>query len=301
MSTPNEMLDATNCVETIFLKIVNLRESINVFLLYEGIDDHSYYYQSLKSYLTSKTYIPFDCDGKDGVLELHKKLCISKDIELKNDTKLLFFIDNDYNKTKIYPKEIYVTPCYSIENHYFSDSAFEAILSGAFKMKRLTDSEERDFQKALNYLKSERERVIKEVKYVNAWISLQVQKRENSPLLQYSLKQLKEYNKIKGLSTCIDIENKVPTCEHITDDELKNELQYFDKDPINLIRGKYFEQAMTSSFCFLITNLNKKDSTFFKNKRNVHFTIGEDSLITVFAAYADVPENLNTYIKNIFN
>lgn len=301
MSTPNEMLDATNCVETIFFKIIDLRESYNVFLLYEGIDDHSYYYQSLKSYLISKNYMPLDCGGKDGVLELHQKICISKDIELKNDTKILFFIDNDYNKTETYPKEIYVTPCYSIENHYFSDSAFKAILSGAFKMRQITESEEKDFQKALNFLQAERERVINEVKYVNAWISLQVQKRAKSPLLQYSLKQLKEYNKIKGLSTCTDIENKVTTYEHITDAELNNELQYFDKDPINLIRGKYFEQAMTSSFCFLITNLNKKDSTFFKNKRNVHFTIGEDSLITVFAAYADVPENLNTYIKNILN
>ena len=53
----------------------------------------------------------------------------------------LFFVDSDFdcNSDIIDFKDIYITPCYSIENLYLSDTTFERVLAAEFGLSDTTD------------------------------------------------------------------------------------------------------------------------------------------------------------------
>ena len=74
-------------------------------------------------------------------------------------------------------------------------------------------------------------------------------------------------------------------------------------NPIKLLRGKYFEQAMINDFKKLVefcNNPNQSNGLFSKKRKN-KTQLCEDNLLIVFSAYADTPASLTNYLQKKLN
>lgn len=302
--TPSEMLAQTNQIGTLFIKVSNDISKYDVVYFYEGIDDIHYYYPIMKRYLLNVKHRGFSCDGKDNVIELYKLVSEGKQFKVPKKLKTLFFVDKDYKNNTDINNDIYITPCYSVENHYFSDNALSNIIIGVLKNQRLTDDDEKDFEKALSYLKDVRQEMINNIIFANAWLSLLVKEKEKHPCMELAVRQVKEYDKIKDIRTVSELDTLAKMVSGITDEQVIKEVNNLKKDPINLLRGKYFEQVFVEPVNNLIewtTEEKNREEHFFINHKKINFQIGKDSLLLLFANYADVPEKLYKYVEERVN
>lgn len=302
--TPSDMLDQTKNLETLFIKVSNDIGKYDVIYFYEGVDDIHYYYPIMKRYLQNVKHRGFSCTGKNNVISLCKMISEGKQFRVPDTIKTLYFVDKDYKNNTNISDDIYITPCYSVENHYYSDNALSNIIIGVLKNQRLTDDDEKDFEKALSYLKYVRQEMIKNIIFANAWLSLLVKEKEKHPCMELAVRQVKEYEKIKNIKTVSELDSLSKMVSGITDEQIIEEINNLKKDPINLLRGKYFEQVFVEPFNNLIrwtTEEKKHRDQFFINHRKINFQIGEDSLLILFANYADVPEKLYKYVEERFS
>ena len=253
--TPSKMLAETKNIATLFIKVSNEIEKYDVIYFYEGIDDIHYYYPVMKRYLQNVKHRGFSCDGKANVIELWRLISEGKQFKVPQEIKTLFFVDKDYKNNSDISNDIYITPCYSVENHYFSDNALSNIIIGVLKNQRITAADEKDYEKALAYLQSVRQEMINNILYANAWLSLLVKEKEKHPCMELAVRQVKDYDKIKGIKTVSELDSLAKMVSGITDEQILKEVNYLEKDPINLLRGKYFEQVFVEPFNNLIVTI----------------------------------------------
>lgn len=300
MSLVEQMDEESECPETIYKEVIEKKKKYCVLAFYEGDDDINYYEPRISVFIGTHTSFPFKCKGKKNVLSIHK-LLTSKNIDL-NQNKTLFFVDQDFERGKTYSKDIYVTPCYAIENLYFTDNVFEKILHGFYKIDSLTPDDERDFNNALKFLKEKRDVYINDMLFSNAFYSLQMQKKEKTGH-SVDLSPIKNYLDIKGIFEKSKLEAKIKNSFALKDIEIKKEIDYLSKNPIKLLRGKYFEQAMTNDFRKLIefSNNPKLSNGLFSKKRKNKTQLFEDNLLIVFSSYAETPICLSKYLQNNLN
>lgn len=300
MNLIEKMDEESECPETIFKEVIEKKRKYCVLAFYEGDDDANYYESRISVFIGTNTSFPFKCKGKKNVLVIHD-LLKSNNIDLSHN-KTLFFVDHDFEKNKIYPEDVYVTPCYAIENLYFTDNAFEKILHGFYKIESLTTEDDIDFNNALNYLKRQRDEYIKEMLFSNAFYSLQIDKKEKTGQA-IDLSPIKNFNDIKGITNISELETKIKHPFGLKTKEIKAEMAYLSTDPTKLLRGKYFEQAMINDFKQLVefcNNPNKSNGLFLKKRKN-KTQLCEDNLLIVFSAFADTPTCLSKYLQKNLN
>lgn len=290
------MEDESICPETIFLELIEAKRDNDIVLLLEGVDDINYYRPRISMFLQNRKMTHIDCHGKDNLLGVHKLITPSQ-INLKNK-KVLYFVDHDYQKNIKYPKDVYVTPCYAIENFYFTDEAFKNILSGVYKLNPYNKKDIDDYNKAFQYLLSKRNLYISHMIAPSAFYSLQMNKRTatQKPILL----KLKEYKDIENLTTLAELKDKVENGFNVTESEFEAEKKYLQTDPVKLIRGKYFEQTLSKDFNDLISwsnNPKTPQNCVFSKKRPIKNAIGKESIITNFSSHAETPECLCKYLK----
>ena len=96
--------------------------------------DHMYYDPRVRAVIPELSSSYFHMGGRANVLEL-------LDLALKNPAlsglKIAFFVDGDFGRPNNVSDCLYVTPGYSIENHYVSREAFRRLLGTAFDMREL--------------------------------------------------------------------------------------------------------------------------------------------------------------------
>lgn len=297
MGLVEQMEDESDCIETFYKEYVECRSEIKIFLFFEGKDDYNYYWCRLSPFIGSHDYKKIDCNGKKKVIELYQM--IEKKSSKINDEIKLFFVDRDFDSTITLPNDIYVTPSYSIENFYVSDSAFRNLLTGVWGLSgKLSPEDESDFEKALNYLIEKRDEIINSMSYTNAWYSLQRKRtRREEPVPKLS--EIKEFDKIKNITNKSDLEDRVPNYIDVTEEEIQEELSCLMQAPVQNLRGKYFEQTIPKHIMYIFRESNKKRGTgIFLKKHKVNFQVCEGSMVTVLCGYADVPQCLAKYISS---
>lgn len=301
MSLLDKMDEEVECPETIFKEVIENKRQFDVFIFVEGIDDMNYYNPRLSMEICNKKYHSFNCENKNNVLIVHKMLN-SKSIDLTNKVTL-FFVDRDFDNDITYPDDIFVTPCYAIENFYFTNEAFEKILSNFFHIDSLKNEDSNDFFNAMKFLTSKREQYIQEMLYANAFYSLQIRKKNKSKKQIVDLKKLKDFKNIRGVKSLTELENMTPNFFSITQNEITTEIAFLNTKPVQLLRGKYFEQAMTDDFRKLIEFSNNKSNQggIFTKRRKISTQLGKDNFIAVFASFADTPSELKEYLIKKFS
>lgn len=294
MSLLTDMENECECIEAFYQEYIQNKHSDIIFLYFEGKDDYKYYLGKLSTYRNGREIRKYDCNGKQKVVELHNM--ISKHSIRTTKGVTLFFVDKDYDVNNDFSEDIYVTPTYAIENFYISDSAFKNFLIGEWGLSsNMNDSDRDDFEKALNYFRTERTRIIESMIYANAWYSLQKKKskgKKNPP----KLSAIKEYKNIKDIRDKNILHGMVPFAIAVSEEEIVQEIDYLNEAPVERIRGKYFEQTMYKVFEKIIQEGNKSVQTEFNRKHSINLNVGKDNMISILSNYADVPNCLAKYI-----
>ena len=101
----------------------------HAFCFYEG-EDGKYYDHRIRS-IIGKDFIHIKAGNKNKVLKVLKLI---KDKPEYQSVNTMFFVDRDmgFDMKEYKEKDVYVTPCYSIENLYVNEDSFGMILETEF-------------------------------------------------------------------------------------------------------------------------------------------------------------------------
>lgn len=116
---------------TAFMEFTSKRKyhSNYAFCFYEG-EDGKYYDHRIRS-IIGKDFIRIKAGNKNKVLKVLKLI---KDKPEYQSVNTMFFVDRDmgFDMKEYKEKDVYVTPCYSIENLYVNEDSFGMILETEF-------------------------------------------------------------------------------------------------------------------------------------------------------------------------
>lgn len=291
------MEEECSCTEVIFQDYVQSRKTYGIFVFFEGKDDYKYYWCRISPFIGGRACKTYVCNCKENVAIVHEMICTKT--KRKADERTLYFADNDFEKDNNLSQDIYVTPTYSIENLYVSDNAIRNMIIGEFGLSgEMNDTDRNDFEKAVSYLVSKRDDIITSMLYANAWYSLQYNKSKNSQHYP-RLSAVKEYSTICNVVDKEYLKSIVPHSLEVSEEELQKEIQYLMENPVERLRGKYFEQTMPKYIMKVFQDSNKKDDReLFSKRRRVCINVGVDNMIAVLTNYADVPSGLIRYIMD---
>ncbi len=99
---------------------------------FEGYDDVTFYETMFGKISANIGYVPYVCLGKDKVLQLRQILARN----VASDSHLVrYFVDHDFDGLKGHPpaENLYVTPCYSIENLLVEQVVLEGLLRAEYR------------------------------------------------------------------------------------------------------------------------------------------------------------------------
>lgn len=260
---------------------------------FEG-KDVKYYRSRIEQYLTENFgYIP--CNGKSNVLELRQE--ISKNPQYR-DKLCLYFVDCDFddNSDICNKDDVYITPCYSIENLYISDKVFEKIISDEFGINPNDDEQFDLFSKILSEYKERKREFFQCIEEFNFYVYL-------IKINQANL----SYNDIKILNLVrieVDSVIKKYTCisEVLKGIDLNNfdlsmaQTYFSDKEPERHFRGKNNFHFLEKFLTKLQEDANKKNSRkIFPRKMSISYTT--QNLLSSYSKYAETPQCLIDFLK----
>ena len=302
-----------NCVVTegsLLTELRNSRESANaafitfcenyrkyheyIFCFYEG-EDGKYYNQRIKTVL-GNIIIPIKSGNKCNTLKAWRK--IKKD-SAYNSVNKMFFVDRDMDDL---PEDInddlYVTPCYSVENLYVCEHSFANIIESEFSISKL----DRDYEKCIKLFTNLYTQFCEEMVEFNALVYIRKNKQlgngkinlsgiKTSQLINIDLSSVTKGSKYNSLI-----------------DELKYEMRVKPKEietSINIIQtngdyGNRFRGKNQLDFMVILIQLLKqanKNGYFFENKQNsvsINITCNR---LSELSQYAETPDCLIEFIK----
>lgn len=294
MNRVEKLQNYEECIDVYYTQYIQSKDKTDLFCFFEGKDDYTFYCPKITAFF-SYNINTFYCHSKANVITLYKM--IKEQTSINPTNILLFFIDKDYDKNIDIPPDIFITPSYSIENQFLTNTAIERILKGVLGLSDCDDIDKQDYKTAYEYIINQRDALIKQLILPNAWYFLQIQKiqnQTNEPLLS-KLKTFNDIIKIKSLKEFEDnVENFIP----INQIEINEALEYLNSNPVLYLRGKYLIQGITNDFKYLFENSSQKDSTNrkLKKRRKKIFELNINNFVSNFAQYSDTPLTLRNYL-----
>ena len=283
----------SECIEVIFQSYITSKSKKDIFLFFEGKHDFKYYSARVSPYIGDREYGVFHCNCKDNVIKVQE--IIANQSAHKNDKINLYFVDKDYDDNENIPNDIYVTEGYSIENYYFTDMAIKRMLIGVIGLSEENKDDQVDFETVYSYLLKERDNIIDEIIFSNAWYYLQIRKANEIDSVP-NMSAIKEYEEIKNINDISILEGLVENAIEVTEDELVKQIEIMKADPIKILRGKYLTQSLTSIFRTIFKDAGKKENRrWFLKKRKIQINLAD--IISDLSAYADTPKSLISYIE----
>lgn len=269
-----------------------------VFCFFEG-EDRKYYFQRITKYTEYdiKKIFTYDCTGKTNVIAVQK--LINNNCGYNNINKM-FFIDNDYSQITEQNNDLYITPCYSIENLYITENAFGKFLHVEFGLNCLDD----DYKKCLKCYNDRLKEFCDHITILNKWLFCQKQKKQSNVIIEpNALKICKYFNiDITSLTNKQTIDEALlytfySNAKQITEEERHKCEKWLKKAPLySLFRGKYFLEFY-KKIIFSLKEHNKNGTFFSKKHISVNINI-DSNMLSTFSNYADTPECLIEFLNN---
>lgn len=217
----------------------------------------------------------------------------------------IFFIDYDFDGTRGYSvtDNLYVTPCYSIENMYIQESSLKRIFIEEFGVDSFNDEGEIDALTNL-YMKLLDE-FSKSLTTLNAWIALQREKESSSSKLNLNNQKLNKFvsislSKVDQLYSKNDLSNLFPDSVVISDDELNaKEEEFKHVNQSCVYRGKYFIEFLRVFLQLLKADRQNDSPAYFKQKKNVKLNLSRVNIISELSQYAGTPDCLRHFLDEV--
>ena len=301
MSILDELRSARTKSMTSYMDFIQVKNSYDIIIFCEGIDDMLYYEPIIKCRAYGYTYKMIDCHGKTNVVDIENKIEKEK-IEKKI---LYYFVDKDFDDNN-FSFNIYVTPTYSIENLYFTDIAIRKFLEGIMHISPSNSTEVEDLENVYNYLLRVRDDSLNKILEANAIYSLQKRKSMDcDSACQANLEGIKKYNDIKDKSKA-EIINIIENLKEMSDDEINSECIRLSENLVGNIRGKYILEIMKKHYSHVVEELNYKpnrNSYIYLNPQpsrryHVSFNPESENLLRSLSGYSDIPRDLIQYLDN---
>ncbi|VXD13737.1 Group-specific protein [Planktothrix serta PCC 8927] len=272
-----------------------------LFCFFEG-KDNAYYVPRIKQFV--ENYHPIRCGGRERVLQVYNLI---KNHREYDQYKKAFFIDKDFNSAlPNHNPPIFETPCYSIENLYVSVDVFKEILKNEFSLSEVSD----DAYKVCLRLFIERQQEFHlAVKLLNAWYACLIAIRNTTGIqtgVDLDDKLPKGFieltlDSVSSKYNLEKIQQTFPMATEVTQELLDQKLVDFSNcEQHKVFRGKY-EMEFLLILIQLILQDSKASQKYLKQK--IKFTFGEkisnEQAINTFSGYAETPESLIEYLKEV--
>lgn len=272
-----------------------------LFCVYEG-EDAKYYGVRIDALTAIEDRRQIPCRGKEDVLKLYDRV-VSDEILSKSNT--IFFIDRDFDGTRgrTYTDNIYVTPCYSVENLYVQHNAIRKILIEEYGIDAFSDSEEIDSLMAL-YMKL-LEQFCQCLTTLNAWIILQREKESPSAKLNLNNQKLNKLvsislDKVEQLYGKDNLSSLFPESVDIDDSELsKKEKELRQEDKACVYRGKYLVEFLRVFLELIKADRQSESPVHFKQKRNTKLNLSRVNILSELSQYAETPDCLRDFLDRV--
>jgi hypothetical protein len=272
-----------------------------LFCFFEG-NDNAYYVPRIKRF--TDNYHPIKCGGRDKVLDVYRLITIHSEYD---KYKKAFFIDRDFNESlPARNPPIFETPGYSIENFYVSVDVFKEILINELHLSEVSDEA---FQVCIRIFTDRQKEFHQATALFNAWYACLVEIRNktgNQTSVNLDDKLPKEFIDftLDSVVKKYDIEKikqTFPQASEVSEDILNTKLAEFtDCDQCKVFRGKY-EMLFLVTMIELILQDSSNPKKYVEQK--IKFAFGQklsnEQAISIFSAYAETPETLNDYLKQV--
>lgn len=292
-----EMRDARGNANVAFINFTDCHDKFDshIFCFYEG-EDGKYYNQKIKSTL-GENIVTIKAGKKIEVLKVWRKI---KSDNHYDDIKKCFFVDRDMDEDPADKNEdLYITPCYSIENLYVTKKAFGNILQSEFSC----DIYESDYHKCMTKFEELLGLFNEQMLEFNALVLIRRNKGLNNGKVQ--IRNIKTMSMFETTINGISKKQKYEEC--IT--KLKNDLSVSDIEVSNSVeelksRGDYnnlFRGKNQLDFLVKLLDILKElhnNEQFFEKKRTSVTLNLTNNRLSELSQYADFPPCLVCFLKN---
>lgn len=296
VSPLDEMRQGREASSAAFMEFISKRKFHKdyAFCFYEG-EDGKYYDWRIEG-IIGDNFFHIKAGNKNKVLQVMK--LIKNKPEYQN-VNTMFFVDRDmgFDMEEYKEKDVYVTPCYSIENLYVNKESFGRILKTEFGLN-IDDADYNTYkQKFIEMYHSFCDLMLE----FNALILIRKEKEldcEKVNIQKIKTTDLVNIDIIDGLSKNTKYDSIINSLKEklsITDEDIElaqiRLLEYGEKP--NIFRGKNQFDFMES----FIYQLCEKKNTIFENKLSCIFLSKNKNRLSTFSSYAHTPECLISFLE----
>ena len=261
---------------------------------FEGYDDVTFYDTMFGKISANIRYVPYVCKGKDQVLQLRQILARN----VAADSHLVrYFVDHDFDGLKGHPpgENLYVTPCYSIENLLVGQVVLEGLLRAEYRCH--DDYAAQDVEVIGKLFEDRVSEFISCMRDVNCWlhsartqgIILGEMKDDIKKYLRISLKAITTNAQAGELQVLIGY----ASAPDVT--KLTASLPAFEAlDPMKDWRGKFWFAFFRKFLKFLKDDRGTKNPQYFAQKASMSFAPDGD-IIRSLASMIAVPQCLHQF------
>lgn len=286
-----------------FMRIVSKgKDYIPAF--FEG-EDEKYYTGRLNTIRPDLDCPGINCGGKSIVIRLrndirkHPEYCAAA---------CMFFVDADFddNSNLKEHSDVYVTPCYSVENLYMSSSVFKKILSSEFGITE--HGTDRDcFAKALAVYADRKKEFLSHISDFNYWVHAYRQMEKSSEVQKkLNINNIKLFSLVKISLDAVSqaderhkIDDLFSESDRTATIDLKSSVEHFR----SISKEKWFRGKQNIEFLrqFILRlkqdRCEKSGRVVFEQKGNVKLNLTKANIISELSQYADTPDRLSAFLK----
>lgn len=287
-----------------FTRIVS-KGSNRVAVFFEG-EDEKYYSVRINNIRPDIQWSGVNSKGKSNVIKLREKI---RSHSVYENSPCLFFVDSDFdcNSELSGLDDLYLTPCYSIENLYISNAVFERVMAAEFGLSDITE-DNNCYKNAFEIYKKTKDSYLEVISHFNFLIrelKLKEYKNEISGRLNINNLSIDDLLTIKfGSVTKKYNENSPCTLFPELPEELSislhsSELHFKELCGEKWFRGKQHLEFFRSFMGKLKEDRCKKESReIFNSRGNVKLSLTKANSISELSQYADTPKCLKDFLEN---
>lgn len=292
-----------------------------LFCFFEGKEDPKYYNARIRTKVLDEfrqSIIKVEteyiiCEGKNNVLKIAELVDNNDEYNNFKNTWTMFFVDKDCDNVEDLKKNnVYVTPCYSIENLYLSTNTFDDILKCEFSLN--TPETIDNFNTAKRIYEETLEQFNDVMEEFNAYLYVQRKRQAQDPSFRMDLKDIKNLddfceinlgtgNRVIKKDYMSELKRRFPHLRQITQNELEEQKIFFRTvSKTKIFRGKYLILFLRKVLEKLKTEMVKRESLIFSTRVRVSLIMPEDisNIISQLSQYAETPNCLHEFLSKIY-